>query len=147
MNADEVTQVLRKSINILFVSNPRGTSLGVCIGVAIDMLLGVFSPAIKTIELIDVSKIKTWHLMSLGVLGMNFPAYIKRNKVDDSIINAIEYIEEQKRKGVIAEWQSRQMYNNLHNKVLEKVMLDSESLDATKRVNTLTSEPESSDSD
>lgn len=145
MNGDQVSEITRKSINILFVSNPKGTSLGVLVGVVVDGLLGVFSPALKAIEWLNVAAIKTWHLIGLGIFSMNLPTYLKRNKIDPSIINAISFIENEREKGNISDWQARQMYSNLHQKVLESVTLESSKQETTSKIAGLSTESSSND--
>lgn len=137
MNQESVTEFIRKSINILFVSNPRGTSLGVLIGVILDALLGLASPILKTVEALNFGAIKMWHLICLGVFSMNLPSYLRRKEVDPSIAKAIEYIEEQKKNGTISDWQAKQMYVNVHNKVLESVTLDKGTQDTTSSLREL----------
>ncbi|MFT6910311.1 MAG: hypothetical protein ACJAS1_007039 [Oleiphilaceae bacterium] len=143
MNADEISRITRKAINILFVANPRGTSLGIFIGVVLDGLVGLFTPLLKSIQWISISAIKTWHLISLGVFSMNLPSYLKRKEIDPSIKNAISFIESEKGKGNITEWQARQMYVNLHTKVLESVALEIDKSDSESKVRSLASEPSS----
>lgn len=143
MNGDQVSELTRKAINILFVSNPKGTSLGVLFGVVLDGFLGVFSPAFKTIEWLNISAIKTWHFIGLGIFSMNLPSFLKRNDIDPSIINAISFIESQKEKGNISDWQARQMYFNLHQKVLESVALESSRQEAASKIAGLRTEPDS----
>ena len=142
MNQESVTEFIRRSINILFVSNPRGTSLGVLIGVVLDALLGLASPILKAVEALNFGAIKMWHLIALGVVSMNLPSYLRRKEVDQSIVKAIEYIEEQKKNGSISDWQAKQMYVNLHNKVLESVTLDQGTQSATSTLNELVTQPQ-----
>lgn len=143
MNQESVTEFFRKSINILFVSNPQGTSLGVLIGVVLDALLGLASPILKTVEALNFGAIKMWHLIGLGVASINIPIYLRRKEVDQSIVKAIEYIEEQKKNGTISDWQAKQMYVNLHNKVLESVTLDKDTQDTTSSLRELVTQPHS----
>lgn len=142
MNQESVTEFIRKSINILFVSNPRGTSLGVLIGVILDALLGLASPILKTVEALNFGAIKMWHLIALGVGSMNLPSYLRRKEVDQSIVKAIEYIEEQKKNGSISDWQAKQMYVNLHNKVIESVTLDQGTQNTTSSLSELVTQPQ-----
>ncbi|WP_100636071.1 hypothetical protein [Marinomonas sp. ef1] len=142
MNQEFVTEFIRKSINILFVSNPRGTSLGVLIGVILDALLGLASPILKTVEALSFGAIKMWHLIALGVVSMNLSSYLRRKEVDQSIVKAIEYIEEQKKNGSISDWQAKQMYVNLHNKVLESVTLDQGTQNTTSSLSELVTQPQ-----
>jgi hypothetical protein len=140
MSNEDITELFRKSINILFVSNPRGTSIGVLLGVVLDGVLGVFSPLLKSVEALSFSAIKMWHLIGFGVISMNAPGYLRRNEVDPSILKAIKYIEDQKKNGRITDWQAKQMYVNLHQKVLENVTLNKETSDESARINRLYSE-------
>lgn len=139
MNKNEISELLRKAVNVLFISNPQGTSLGVLIGIICDGLLGFFSPVIKTVEFIDITAIKIWHLTSIGVFSMNMPYFLKRNKVDPSILEAISYIEEQKSRGNISQWQINQMYENLHDKVLSEVMRSSSTSGTAQALNDILS--------
>ena len=142
MNQESITEFFRKSINILFVSNPRGTSIGVLIGVILDALLGLASPLLKSIESLNFSAIKMWHLIAVGVVSTNLPSYLQRKEIDQSIVNAIEYIEEKKKNGTISDWQAKQMYVNLHNKVLESVTLDQGTQETSKSLGGLVTQPQ-----
>tara|TARA_A200000159_G_scaffold1453_1_gene1618 strand:- start:2776 stop:3225 length:450 start_codon:yes stop_codon:yes gene_type:complete len=141
MNTNEVSEITRKALNILFVANPKGTSLGIFIGVLLDGLIGLFSPLLKSIQWLSISAVKTWHLIGLGVFSMNLPSYLRRKEVDPSIKNAIAFIESEKEKGNIAEWQARQMYVNLHTKVLESVALETDKSNSESKVRSLAKEP------
>ncbi len=141
MNTNEVSEITRKALSILFVANPKGTSLGIFIGVLLDGLIGLFSPLLKSIQWLSISAVKTWHLIGLGVFSMNLPSYLRRKEVDPSIKNAIAFIESEKEKGNIAEWQARQMYVNLHTKVLESVALETDKSNSESKVRSLAKEP------
>ncbi|ASM50288.1 hypothetical protein PESP_a2297 [Pseudoalteromonas espejiana DSM 9414] len=108
-----------------------------------DALLGLASPILKTVEALNFGAIKMWHLIGLGVVSMNLPCYLRRKEVDQSIVKAIEYIEEQKKNGSISDWQANQMYVNLHNKVLESVTLDLATQETTSSLDELVTQPQS----
>ncbi|MFM5740416.1 hypothetical protein ACET6T_17020 [Aeromonas veronii] len=143
MKTEQMTVLVRKAINILFVSNPRGTSLGVLSGIVIDGFISLFNPILKTIAVINISLIKLWHLIGLGVFLFNIMPFLNRHKVDPSIDEAISYIETQKQLGRIDEWQAKQMYRNLHNKVLDNVLLNKEQQELSKTINSIASANES----
>ena len=82
MNTNETSEITRKAINILFVANPKGTSIGIFLGVVLDGLVGLFTPLLKSIQWLSISAIKTWHLIGFGVFSMNLPSYLKRKEVD-----------------------------------------------------------------
>lgn len=140
MKMDELTGLGRKAINILFVDNPTGTSLGVLIGIILQGVIALFEPVLKSIEIINIAAIKTWHLVCLGVVSINVPQYLRRYKIDPSIESAIDYIEQQKKSGRISDWQSKQMYSNLHNKVLESVTLETERKKIADSISSLVTE-------
>lgn len=134
MNPDKLTELLRKSINILMVSSPVNTSLGILIGTTFHGIFGLFAPFLSNIQAININALKLWHFLAVGVVAMNLPSFMKRKKVDNSITEAISYIEEQKRNGNIQEWQAKQMYSNLHNKVLENVMLNQSEQETSQKI-------------
>ncbi len=140
MKNEIVTQYIRKSINILFVSNPRGTSLGVLIGIVFDGMIGLFSPYLKSIEIINIDAVKIWHMIGLGIIFTNLPEFLKRNETDPSILNAIKYIENQKAKKNISDWQAKQMYMNLHQKVLENITLDKKTNEQSEKIQKIITE-------
>ncbi|EQA7395492.1 hypothetical protein ACYEVY_003481 [Vibrio cholerae] len=143
MKSEQMTVLVRKAINILFVSNPRGTSLGVLSGIVLDGFISLFNPFLKSITVINIGLIKLWHLIGLGVFLFNIRPFLNRNKVDPSIDEAISYIETQRKLGRIDEWQAKQMYRNLHNKVLENVLLNKEQEELSKTMQSIVSANES----
>ncbi|EGQ7873375.1 hypothetical protein H8Q54_004262 [Vibrio parahaemolyticus] len=142
MNSEEISVLIRKSINILFVSNPRGTSMGVLFGIVMDGLVSIFTPLLKTIAIINLAAIKLWHLIGFGIFAFNVRPFLNRHKIEPSIISAISYIENQKEAGNIDDWQAKQMYRNLHNKVLESVLLNKEQEELSRNINRITSQSE-----
>ncbi|CAK2367960.1 hypothetical protein [Vibrio sp. 10N.222.55.B11] len=143
MNTEQVTVLVRKAINILFVSNPRGTSLGVLSGIVLDGLIGLFNPFLKSVSIINIGLIKFWHLIGLGVFLFNILPFLNRHKVEPSINEAISYIEKQKQLGSIDEWQAKQMYRNLHSKVLDNVLLNKEQQELSEKIHSIASTSES----
>lgn len=135
MNAQDITEFLRKSINILMVTNPTGTSLGILIGILADGLFTVISPIFVGIKYINLSAIKSYHFICLGVFGVNVPSYLSRNKIDKSIENAINFIEDQKLKGNVTEWQARNMYIKLMEKIVSNIVLDEENESMKQQIN------------
>ncbi|NWD88230.1 hypothetical protein [Pseudomonas sp. K5002] len=126
MNWDQASEFARRAINVLFVANPKGTSIGILIGVILDGLIGFFSPLLKTIEWVSFSAVKIWHLMGLGVVVMNFPAYLYRKDVDPSIIKAFKLIDAQKANKSISGPQAKQLHVNLLNTVIQSIALNAE---------------------
>ena len=115
--SDQVTEFFRKAMNILFVSNPQGTSIGVLIGVVLHAFLGLLTPLLTPITWIDMSFVKLWHLTALGVLIMNTPAYLRRDKLDPEITHILQFISDQKAAGNISNTVAKEMYKNLIEEV------------------------------
>ncbi|WP_242210044.1 MULTISPECIES: hypothetical protein [unclassified Pseudomonas] len=132
MNGDQATEAFRRALNILFVANPRGTSLGVLLGVALDGAIVLLKPWLKTFELLSFSSIKIWHLMSLGVLAMNIRPYLQRDEVDPRIVNAIAHIDSEKAKGHITDLQARKLFADLQHQILKKVIIESSARDESR---------------
>lgn len=145
MNQDDLSLFVRKALNILFVANPKGTSIGVLIGVVLDGLIGLFGPTLKAFQAINISVIKMWHLVALGVVGINMPSYLRRKEIDPSIVNAMNYIEEQATKSQLPDWQVKQMYKDLYQKVLDNMSLDIESEKIAQNIGSLNTEPDAKD--
>ncbi|NMX72652.1 hypothetical protein HBO23_06700 [Pseudomonas sp. WS 5532] len=140
MNSDASSEFARRAINILFVANPKGTSIGILLGVVLDGVIGFFTPVLKTIEWASISAIKIWHLMGLGAVVMNLPAYLTRKDVDPSIVNAFKLIDEKKANKSITKTQAELEYLALVKAVVENVTLDSNTEGQVDRVTAIASQ-------
>ncbi len=116
--------------------------MGVLFGIVMDGLVSIFTPLLKTIAIINLAAIKLWHLIGFGMFAFNVRPFLNRHKIEPSIISAISYIENQKEAGNIDDWQAKQMYRNLHNKVLESVLLNKEQEELSRNINRITSQSE-----
>lgn len=139
MNGDQATELMRRAINILFVSNPRGTSLGVLLGVLLNGLLGFLSPWLKTFEAVSFASIKVWHLIGLGIFTMNLRPYLNRHDIDPAIVKAIAHIENEKAKGNLSEWHARKIFVDLQYEILKQVVVASADSKKSREVSTAVS--------
>lgn len=121
---DSTSKYTRIILRIFIVSNPQGTGIGICIGFVLDLLMGLFSPVLKAVELINIAAVKIYHLMALGVLGVNLPHYLLRKEVDPEITKAIDYIEAQHKAGRISIFQKKQMFDELFSKLIKDATLN-----------------------
>lgn len=121
---DKITSITKRALDVLFVLNPRGTSLGIFAGIVLHGVVKVFEPSLSSIEGIDILALSHWHFMGLGVFAFNLPAFFNRNKIDPQIEEALVYIRKQIELGTVNNWQAQQMYVNLHSKVLSSVVLN-----------------------
>lgn len=129
---DQITAITKRALDILFVANPKGTSLGIFTGIAIHGIVGIFESKLITLFQININALKQWHYIAMGVLAFNLPDFIKRNKIDPKIEEAFAYIRKQIDAGTINRWQAQQMYVNLHAKVLSSIVLN-EKTDSSRR--------------
>ncbi|MCF7512972.1 hypothetical protein L3V43_05055 [Pseudoalteromonas sp. L23] len=114
----DVTLFFRKAVNILFIQNPVGTGLGVLIGVMLEAVLNIM---ISFFNILSIGVVKLYHLIAVGVFGMNIKSYNSRHDIDPSITSAIEYIEIGVKEGRIDQVRAKLMYNDLYKKVLANV--------------------------
>jgi hypothetical protein len=121
MNLDKISFYASKAIDSLFIFNPTGTALGVLIGILLDGLLVVFSPFLKPL---NIAALKIWHLIAFGVFGMNILNYLKRDNIPKELGNALLFIEQQRKAGLISDAQAKMHTNALLRSLVEKVTLD-----------------------
>jgi hypothetical protein len=121
---DQVTGAAKQALDILFLANPTGSSLGVLTGVVCHGLLGLVGPFLTSVEWLALDTVKLAHLIALGVLVFNLPSYSRRHRVDPKIEEALLFIQREASKGNIPKWQQRIMYENLFNRVLQSVTLE-----------------------
>ncbi|WP_110973523.1 hypothetical protein [Pseudomonas huaxiensis] len=137
MNQDQFSEFSRKAINILFVSNPKGTSIGILAGVLLHGIAGLFTPTLKAIEWINIGALKVWHYICFAVIGLNMPSYFKRTDIDPSIKKAISFIQEQHDSKKINDWQARQMYTQLLQQVIENIVVEHNAAEKVKKITSL----------
>lgn len=127
MNEDDNTRILKRALDVLFVKNPQGTSLGLLLGFIIDGLLKAFSPLIS-VDIVNKEFLKEWGftvwLCAFGVFGFNIKPYKDRDKVKPAIINALKFIEENQKAGRITKIQAQMEYQALIKKVISEVTLN-----------------------
>ena len=121
---DQITAFAKRALDILFVANPKGTSLGIFTGITIHGFVGIFEAKVTSLLQINISALKQWHYIAMGVIAFNLPDFLKRNKIDPKIEEAFAYIRKQVAAGTVNRWQAQQMYVNLHAKVLSSIVLN-----------------------
>ncbi|WP_157721398.1 hypothetical protein [Vibrio gazogenes] len=124
---DAVTKYLKISTDILFVKNPVATSMGTLFGIITHGLFGLFSPVIQSIQSIQVISLNVFHFIALGIFGFNIKGWKNQYKVSLEIENAIAFINQQEKKGLISELEARQQYRALISQAVKNVVVKSES--------------------
>jgi hypothetical protein len=117
---DTSTAILKRATDILFVLNPRGTSVGAFVGVVLDGLLRAFGPALgKLRDVVDASNISLYHLVGAGIVIFNVPALVTRRKLPKDIEDAFEAI--RRSRDSLTAVQVKSAYLRLCAEVVERV--------------------------
>jgi len=124
ISSDQLTGLLRRSIDTLFLENPVGTSLGILLGLVMD---GVFSASAAVFQgwiARAREALHWWTWVAFGILGFNLRPFLRRHKLDPALLEALDFIKQQERDKTVPKWQIRAMYQNLFTKVLERLVLE-----------------------
>ncbi|MCI5142118.1 MAG: hypothetical protein D3909_10450 [Candidatus Electrothrix sp. ATG1] len=130
----DITSILNRALDILFVLNPRGTSLGIFAGIIFHGIVKALQPLHSKLEYINLLALSHWHFIGFGVFLFNLPAFLTRNKIDPKIEEGLSYIRKQVELGTVTDWQSQQMYVNLHAKVLSSIVLNEKEEENRKKM-------------
>jgi len=131
---DQITAMAKRALDILFVTNPKGTSLGIFSGITIHGFVGLFEAKLNSLLQINMSVLKQWHYITMGIVAFNLPDFLKRNKIDPKIEEAFTYIRRQVELGTVNRWQAQQMYVNLHAKVLSSIVLNDKTENSRRKL-------------
>lgn len=116
---DYVTSLIKRAVDILFVKNPKGTSMGVLFGILTEMILRNFG-------YLDFSKISTLYYILFGIFVFNLPSALRRHSLDPNIEATLRSITKARRNGSISRQQERDMYIRLFEKMLAQIELKEE---------------------
>jgi hypothetical protein len=117
---DSGTAILKRATDILFVLNPRGTSVGAFVGVVMDGLFRAFGPALaKARDFVDLSNVNLYHLIGSGIVLFNLPAFLRRRKLPQDIEDAFEAI--RRSRDSLTPVQVKSAYLRLCAEVVERV--------------------------
>lgn len=119
-----IPTVARKAVNILFVGNPEGTSLGAVLGGLLSGIFSSFEPILKSITWFDATKLGTLHFVALGIFLFNIGKYLKRNEVPIEIFTATKFIEDSVRSKRITKQEGAIQYAQLIRRYTDSVMSD-----------------------
>lgn len=120
---DKAWQYIQRVLNMLLVTNPKGTSIGALLGVVLNGITRVFAPAFKHLKFINLSNVNLLYYIALGTLITNVQKLFTRPKFDENIEGVFLFIRQAKKEGKLSDSEIRQMYRKLFVEVLEKVKL------------------------
>lgn len=120
---DHATGFCKRAIDILFIKNPKGTSIGFIFGFIINGIINFLKPIWeKTVLNFDAfNKIVC---IAIGVFVFNI-SFLKKFEFDKDIEQALAYIKECEKSNKYEKWQIYQMYKNLYEIVLQKTRINS----------------------
>jgi hypothetical protein len=121
---DQFTGFLKRATDILFILNPKETSMGVICGVLLDGLIKLFNPVLTRQQIIDFSAVGIIYWILFGIFLFNLPSILRRQPLDPKIEAVLASIHKSKREGSISPAQERIMYKSLYEKVLAEITLD-----------------------
>jgi len=133
IDMDAITKYLKISTDILFVKNPVATSMGTLFGIVTHGLFGLFSPVFQSVESIRAVSLNIFHFIALGVFGFNIKGWKNQHKISLEIENAISFINEQEKKGLISKFEAKQQYRALISKAVESVVIKNETTVSTQK--------------
>lgn len=122
---DRLSYTSKVATDILFVKNPVGTSMGVLTGIILDGLLSIATPFSPIATSIQQSGVKVLHFIALGIFGFNIRSFVKKDDVNLETYKLLEFIEDQARRGRISRAQAKIKYNEIIQKAVDSVRMDS----------------------
>ncbi|MFU2033358.1 hypothetical protein ACM6Q8_27295 [Bacillus wiedmannii] len=120
---DQLTETLSKVLDHLLLRNPKGTILGIFLGVLTHGIILLFLPLLKakeTFKNISIESLVIYHYVIFWVAILNIPYFFKKETFDPEIETAIKGIELYKDQGA-ADWEVQQAYKDLAYAVINKV--------------------------
>ncbi len=68
---DEATSVIKRALDLLFIKNPTGTSMGVFLGIVLHWVTMLFLPTIKSWNIIDTNALRLEYFIPAGIFLFN----------------------------------------------------------------------------
>jgi hypothetical protein len=122
--ADLITRIVDRALDVVFAKYPARTGLGVILGGTLTFLAQIFEPGLRSISFVDFSHAPLWGWLALGILILHAPtirALFKQRPIgDDTIDQALDLIE----RGNFSLTEKRQQYRNLITQVSTKIALN-----------------------
>ena len=136
--SDEMTVYVRKAIDILFIENRVGTSVGVLLGVVLKMAALALSGVVVQHRFQILADLSLVYFLALGVFVFNLRSALRRRpRLDPQIEAALAAIEVAKQQGNLSPAAVKLMYKALFDKVLERMTLDPVTQDKVEQIDRL----------
>jgi hypothetical protein len=95
-----LTAGVSRASDILFVQNPKGTSLGIFCDIAFDGIIKLFHPLLERVNWIEPDRINVFHWIAAWIVAFNLSRLLHHGQLPESIEEAFEVIRRMKREGV-----------------------------------------------
>ena len=117
---DRLTATVKRAIDILFVQNPFGTSLGAAAGVIINGLVQLVGPSLRRYgQFLNLNAVTMPFCIAIGIFVFNLPRALRRHRVlPAEIEEAFEAID--RMRGTLTDTQLRMQYLALCASVLNR---------------------------
>ena len=89
---DKTSFYFNRAVELLFLSQPTRTSMGIILGVILNGLLSLFEPILVDYHFINIQSLKPWHLIAFGVLVANIRSFFRafrKQSIDDENIDKV----------------------------------------------------------
>src|SRR5687767_3420064 len=110
---DKSSQLINTSVNFIFIKHPTRTSLGIVLGIVINILTKLFSPILNRQSAINLSTIEPWEFIIFGVFLLHLRTFYelitKKISLSENEEKAFELIRTAKARGQITEWEAKDL--------------------------------------
>jgi hypothetical protein len=121
---EQVMLHVKRAINFLFVNNPKGTSLGILLGVCLRAVWMAFEPSLKRLPWINAAALNEFVWVCFGVLLFNLRGAFRSTSLPPDLEAALAAIRTAVSEGELTKAQVRTMYLSLYGQVLQRVTLE-----------------------
>jgi hypothetical protein len=122
-DSDFLTRLSKQVLDILLLSNPFRTSMGLLFGVILWGFMPAFSPVIKEVTRLDFSSVHPVAWVCFGVFTINLKALLFKRKIPRRAEETLALIEEARKAG-ISDLEIKQKYKFLIQKYADNVGLN-----------------------
>jgi hypothetical protein len=123
MNADTITGVFIRTLDVLFLNNPVRTAIGVVVGVVLWGFSRAFSTMIEEVMGLDLSLVPWIAWLALGVLGVSLKGSPVKTRLPEDIEILFDLLEKAEKAG-ISKFEQRQHFRRILEKYTDNVALN-----------------------
>jgi hypothetical protein len=132
--------LIDRALDIVCLSHPLRTALGVLAGVTLDGILQFLAPALRAYA-VDPLAISVLWTIPLGVVLMHIPTiwmlFRRGSSMDETVQQALDVIDDAVRTGKIPRVQAGQLYTDVVTRAIARIQFDRramEELDEYRRL-------------